>query len=514
MTPEELRALLSPVAPLRLLPVGATMADVEQALREFAEALRGQDELARAVAAEEALSELERLKVRRPAQLLEAALRLAGGDAAEMQGQAVDLTDPEPWPEPVDGAALLDELVATIRRYVVLPSEHHARAIALWVLHTHSIDAAQVTPRLAITSPTKRCGKSTLLAVLGALVRRPLPAANITPAALFRGIERYTPTLLVDEGDTFLGDRDELRGLLNAGHYKPSAWVIRTVGDDHEVRRFFVFGPVAIGLIGALPDTLADRSIRVEMRRREPGEHVEPLRLDRLPELEPLRRKAARWASDHLDALKAADPQVPDGLHDRAADNWRPLLAIADAAGGAWLERAREAARVLEQVPDGEDADVRVQLLADIRAIFDEAGAGELATRDLLGRLHDMEDRPWTNWHGRPITPEALARLLKPFDIRPSRRENWRGYRRADFEEAWRRYLPHAHGGEDDEPVRTRQDGAATAFLARSETRHQASALTGSPHADEARRDGALTGHDGFAATGEPAGEDRVVGWV
>lgn len=455
MTPEELRELLSPIAPLKLLPEGATLGDIEQALREFAALLEGRDSLARAVAEEGALKELQRLKVRRPAALLEAAL---GGkpSGVDLAGREVGLEDPEPWPDPVVGAPLLDELVTSIRRHVALPTPHHAAAVALWVAHTWVLDAFEVTPRLAITSPTKRCGKTTLLTVSGALVRRPLPSSNITSAALFRAVEAFAPTVLIDEADTFLGDRDELRGLLNAGHHRASAWVIRTVGDDHEVRRFFVFAPVAIAAIGSLPDTLTDRSIRLELLRREPGEEVQPLRLDRLADFGPLRRKLARWAVDHMDALKAADPQVPDGLHDRAADNWRPLLAIADAAGGRWPEWAREAARVLERVPDGEDADVRVQLLADLKALFDERGVDLLPTGEILKALNEMEDRPWAEWsRGQPMTAQALAKALKPFGIRPGRkgegprgdRTSVRGYHRDVFREAWARYLPGGGSG-------------------------------------------------------------------
>lgn len=468
MTPDELRDLLSPVAPLKVLGESHTSAELEQALRDFAAALDGKDALTRAVVMEGALKELDRIKVRRPAALLDAALG-AERAARLLAGREVDIGDPEPWPEPVNGAALLTELTETLRRYIIFADEHQPRAISLWVVHTHAIDAAPVTPRLGITSPVKRCGKTSLLDLLGALVRRPLPAANITMAALFRAVEAYSPTLLVDEADTFLGLQDELRGLLNAGHYRGSAWVIRTVGDDHDVRRFYVFAPVAIGLIGALPDTLADRAIRIEMRRKKPDEQVQKLRRDKLAELEPLRRKAARWAADHLDALKAADPEVPEGLHDRAADNWRPLLAIADAAGGPWPEWAREAARALEQVPDGEDADIRVQLLADLKALFDERAADMLPTETILDALHGMEDRPWAEWsRGNPMTAQALAKLLRPFGVRPgqkatgpkNRREKARGYFREALDPVWARYLPaEERGSQPVHLVHPRNDG-------------------------------------------------------
>lgn len=155
----------------------------------------------------------------------------------------------EPWPEAVDGGELLAKLAATCRRYIVLP-EHADVALALWIVFTHCVDAVSVAPILALTSPEKRCGKSTVLALLRRLVQRAMAAANISAAALFRAVEAWAPTLLIDEADTFMGATEELRGILNSGHTRDSAFVIRTVGDDHEPRRFSTWGAKAIALIG------------------------------------------------------------------------------------------------------------------------------------------------------------------------------------------------------------------------------------------------------------------------
>lgn len=266
--------------------------------------------------------------------------------AAEASGQGTVLTlsDPEPWPDPVDGVALLNAIANTFTRFLILPAGG-ADAGALWTVHTYLIDVLHCSPILAVTSPQKRCGKSTLLDVLKALVRRALGASNITAAALFRIVEMMAPTLLIDEADTFLAEREELRGIINAGHTRSSAVVVRTVGDDHEPRVFGTFCPKAIAAIGELPGTIDDRAISIRMQRRAPGEHVERLRRDRIEaELEPLRRKAARWAQDNAAGVRDADPDVPTTLHDRAADNWRVLLAIGDAARGRWPTTARKAA--------------------------------------------------------------------------------------------------------------------------------------------------------------------------
>ena len=264
----------------------------------------------------------------------------------------MQLEDPEPWADPVNGAALLDAIAATFTRYLALPA-HASTALALWVLHTYTFQAWFTSPFLAITSPVKRCGKTLLLIVLGALVPRRLFASNVTPAVLFRTIEKYGPTLLIDEADTFIRDNDELRGVLNSGHTRTTAVVIRAVGDDHDPRAFSTWCPKAIALIGRLPDTLADRAIEIAMRRRTAGERVERLRQDRIEgECADLRRQAARWAADHLadaagrrsrGAGRAARPG--GGLLAPAAGDCgscrRPLAAA-----------AREAAKAISGVDD------------------------------------------------------------------------------------------------------------------------------------------------------------------
>lgn len=365
------------------------------------------------------------------------------------QGQPLELVEPEPWPEPVEGTALLDALATALGRHVSLPPLA-AVALALWVVLTYLLDHASTNPRLAITSPQKRCGKTTLLGVLSKLVQRALAAASITPAAVFRSIEASRPSLLLDEADTFLGDNLELRGVLNSGHTRSTAFVIRTVGDGHEPRRFGTWCPMAIAAIGKLPGTLMDRSIVIAMRRRRPGEVIARLRVDRTPELDRLARMAARWAADHQAAFAEADPEVPAALNDRAADNWRPLLTIADTAGGSWPAQARAAALVLSG--DQEDDSAAVLLLADIRDLFAARATNRLPSGEMSGALVALDDRPWSEWRNcKPLTSNALARLLKPFGIVPgtirigrAESNTAKGYYRDAFEEAWDRYLPKA----------------------------------------------------------------------
>ena len=370
------------------------------------------------------------------------------GNSSGGQGRSLELPTPEPWPDEVQGEVLLDELSEAIRRYLVL-EPGSAEAVALWVVHAHCLDAFSISPRLAITSPERGCGKTTLLDVLGCLAPRPLPTSNCTAAAVFRTIEVAAPTLLIDEADTFLKGNDDLRGILNSGHRRSSAFVLRTVGEDHEPRRFGTWAATAIAMIGRLPDTLADRSISIRLRRKMATEVVAQFRSDRTSDLDRLGSMSARWAADHEEELRGADPAMPEKIVNRTADNWRPLLSIADAAGGEWPERARRIAEnIVRGAGNGEEGSVREMLLHDLREVFEGRGAESLPSEVLVDALHRLEGRPWAEWGGRPMTASALARQLKGFDIAPalmrfsSSKTPARGYRRDQFTDAFARYLP------------------------------------------------------------------------
>jgi Protein of unknown function (DUF3631)/Bifunctional DNA primase/polymerase, N-terminal/Primase C terminal 2 (PriCT-2) len=389
---------------------------------------------------------------------LVAALR--GGADDGKQGRPLVLPPTEPWPEPVDGDAVLNELTLLITRYVIM-SRTAADAIALWVLHTYLLDAAQATPRLAIKSPEKRCGKTTLLSLISKLVQRPLPASNVTPAALFRAVEAAHPTLLIDEADTFIAPgggqhtpvSDELRGIINSGHTRDMAYVVRVVGEAMEPRKFSTWAPMALAAIGRLPGTIEDRSIVASLRRRRRDEPVARLRHDRDGHIRDAARRAARWAADHAAEIGRLDPAVPLQLNDRAADNWRPLLAIADAAGGDWPERARAAAIELSaEAEAGEDGESRrTQLLADIRAAFEAKGTDQVASADLVSHLVELADRPWAECRrGKSMTQNWLANQLQPFGIKSGgvwiAGRTLRGYARVAFEDAFARYLGNTGG--------------------------------------------------------------------
>lgn len=377
-------------------------------------------------------------------------------DDESTPGSTVMLHDPKPWGEPVAGADLAGEIKDAVRRHVVL-SDAAAAAVALWVLLAHCHTPAPISPLLAVLSPTKRCGKTTLLTVIRRLVPRPLPSSNITEAALFRVIEKTRPTLLIDEADSFLGMRDEMRGILNSGHTPDLAFVLRVVGDGAEgdVRMFSTWAPKVIALIGTPPDTLLDRSIVVRLERKRTSEAVESLEFDD-ERYADLQRKAARFADDFPAAARGRPEAPVPGLNDRAQDNWRPLLSIAETIGGEWPQLARTAALLLAAGED-DDADEGVLLLADLHTLFHTPAfedAKAIKTDTILSALLGREDRPWKEygWGQKPITPQGLAKLLKPFSVKPTTvnlaGERVKGYRRDRLEAAWERYMPPSNGGE------------------------------------------------------------------
>ena len=214
-------------------------------------------------------SEAKKLDVR--AKFLDDAVSAARGNGKADGG--LDLFEPEPWDKTIDGNDLLDRMVAAIREYVIAP-EHVAEVAELWVVHAHVFDLWQVTPRLAISAPTMRSGKSLMKDVLGCLVPRAIETENLSAAVMFRAVDKYRPTMLVDEVDTFLHDNDELRGILNSG-YRKGGQALRCEGDNYDIKAFKTFAPVVIVGIGKLPNTLADRSIHAELQRKNPTKKQE-----------------------------------------------------------------------------------------------------------------------------------------------------------------------------------------------------------------------------------------------
>jgi len=350
-----------------------------------------------------------------------------------------------PAAEPVDGAKILDSIFKDITKRVILPTGA-AEAVTLWILLTYCYKAFNVLPLLGITSPTKRCGKTTLIEILQGLVSKGLSASSITPAAVFRTVEKCSPTLLIDEADTFLKNNDELRGIINCGHTRGSAFVIRVEGDNHEPVKFSTWGPKAIGMIGTLPDTLKDRAILIQLSRKMPGEKIIKTGLDFVGHSAGIRSMCRRWADDNLARLKSILVAVPGSGNDRADDNWQSLFVIAHAIGGNWPGKVKKS---MQQIVSGlvDDGTNGSKLLSDIQGVFEEHSAVRIFSSDLVEQLQALSDSPWSDWNkGRGLSTNGLARLLKPFRVTSKTiriGENLaKGYTLESFKDTFKRYIP------------------------------------------------------------------------
>ena len=378
-------------------------------------------------------------------------IALAQPRAPKVPTEALSLPDGEiiDWAMAAEnGAQLLDDVVAFILRYVALPDKQ-ADAAALWVIHSHALDAFDATPYLAITSAEKRSGKTRLLEVLELLVARPWLTGRVTTAVLARKVDKECPTLLLDESDSaFKAGKvyaEELRGILNTGHRRGGKASV-CVGQG-AFRDFSTFCAKAIAGIGKLPDTVADRSITLHLKRRAPHEHVERFRArDARAAAAPLLVGLAQWAAGSVSILREARPDIPSELDDRAADSWEPLLAIAELVGGNWQHRARKAAVAISAGEAREDDSLGVQLLADIADVIGDCD--KITTSELLNGLRAIGTAPWRVFgqKEKPLDARRLAALLRPYGIKPITfrvcKSTPKGYERHAFEDAWARYTP------------------------------------------------------------------------
>ena len=352
-----------------------------------------------------------------------------------------------------EGAALLEDLRKFLSRFIAYPSDHALIAHVMWIAHTHLMDAWESTPRIAFLSPEPASGKTRSMEVSELLVPNPVAAMNVTPAYLFRktGSEDGPPTILFDEIDTVFGpkakEHEEIRALLNSGHRRGAVagrCVVR--GKIIETEEISSYAAVALAGLGWLPDTILSRSIIIRMRRRAPDERVEAFRRRvHAPQGESLCRRLAGWATTILGEATEARPEMPAGVEDRNADMWEPLFAVADIAGGDWPKLAREAAKALVAVAREIEPSLNIRLLADLRTIFKDEEA--LTTKTILAELYLIEDAPWNDLKGKPLSDSQLARRLNQYGVRSKtlRLHDARfakGYVRADLQDVWRRYLP------------------------------------------------------------------------
>ncbi len=327
----------------------------------------------------------------------------------------------EPWPEAVSGVELIGELKATFKRHMVMTAEQ-ALTSGLWVLHTHTIDVAEISPFLLAKSPEPRCGKTTLMKILKYLAAEALLASAVSAASVYRIVDAFHPTLLCDEGDTYLKNDEAIRGIFNSGHDREGAYKLITVevAKGFEAREFSTWSAKAIGMIGDPPETIEERSIPIKLRRKKRSESITKLR-GHVQEIKNLGRKCARWAADNIEALRGRDATVPQAItSDRACDNWRVLLVLADVISPEIGVEARKAAVVIEEAGiQTEPSSKGKRLLADVRTVFKNRGDPDaLLIGDLINGILDLEESPWLRYdYGKQISQEQFGKLLHGYDV-------------------------------------------------------------------------------------------------
>ena len=376
-------------------------------------------------------------------------------EAAKPPPPPSDPRDAGPAQSVDPGYTVLDLICQRVELYLVFSSPHEYVAYTLWTTYTHVYEFYQHAPRLVITSPISGCGKSRALRVLDRLVVRPKMSDNFTTATLYDSANDRR-TLLVDEADNLDFDtRGSLRAVFNSG-YEKGGMFPRGVGKQRrEYRTFVPLAMASIGVLtppGTLPPPLMRRSIILLMQKRRPKRRFVT---GNTPDLDALyRHLASIWAPG---VILNPDPKLPDELlraDPSVADNWRPLISVADACLPAWGTLAREAAVFFAL--SGRHEDPIVVLLRDIRTVFDMLSVDRITIKALVTALHEMEDGRWSEFCGvqRNRTPHKLREselraMLRPLGI--VTRSVWpgkgkpgdhsgKGYYRSDFEAAWRAY--------------------------------------------------------------------------
>lgn len=370
-----------------------------------------------------------------------------------MNASLIELEHEDLAPE---GAELLNDVRGFVKRFCVFRNDECLTAVTLWAALTHMVEHFHTTPRLVVVSPEYGSGKTRVLEVLHLLTVQAMLCLSPSSATIFRKLAKEMLTLLIDESDTIFTKRgkddanEDLRGLLNAG-YRRGSTIPRCVGPKHDVIDFPVFCPVAMAGIGDLPDTIMSRAVIIRMQRRAPHEKVDSFRLREHEAVgHELRDRIATWAASVGAKAGAAWPKLPEGVVDRAAEIWEPLIAVADAAGGEWPKLARAACVSLCRVSQERRASLGVRLLTDLRTVFADADA--LHTETIIERLCNGEaygldaDAPWSELHGKAIGVRTLASMLKRYGIEPTKvtiaGRSLQGYRRdRGLWDAWTRYL-------------------------------------------------------------------------
>jgi len=352
----------------------------------------------------------------------------------------------DPWPEPVEGGQLLQEIFGQLQRFVIV-DENGYTVICLHVVLAYCWELFFKLPILRLKSPVKRCGKSTVLDVIERLVIRPLLTVSLSPAGLYRIIEAYHPYAMIDEADSFGEENDELRIIVNGG-FERGRPAIRVNKETLEPEFFDTFGCKVLASIGPLHETIEDRSIIIDMKRKAPGVEVEELCDVDQEQFFDLRRKIWRWVLDNRDQIQTIKLSRPKALVDRVWNKWRPLLSIAHIIGGIWPAQCLKAAHAISVASD-EERSIAFEVLIRIRTLFGERLVAFLPSDELVEYLNCDKEAPWADWKkgdNKGITVEKLSRILKTFKIKSHKvqidNKRCHGYRLEDFKETFESYFP------------------------------------------------------------------------
>jgi hypothetical protein len=410
-------------------------------------------------------------------------------------------------------AELLDDIKEFLARFVVYPSQYELTAHVLWIAHAWLMDCWESTPRIAFLSPEPSSGKSRALEVTEPLVPRPVHSVNTSPAYLFRKVSDSAgpPTILYDEIDTVFGpkakDNEDIRGMLNAGHRK-GATAGRCVVRGKEVftEELPAYCAVALAGLDDLPDTIMTRSVVVRMRRRAGDEQIEPWRPRRIrPEAQRLHTRLAKWSSAAKDVLVDDFwPEMPNGVDDRDADVWEALVAVADLAGDKWAKIARVSAVTLVAAAKKRPPTIGVLLLRDIKKVFDGSDDDKLPTEDILKGLASVPEAPWSTIRkGEPIDDRGLASRLRKYGITSKAHRVgeavFKGYSRAQFTDAWKRYVNQLIDDEDGNGDSPPEDEASvTTVTAVTEPDTHLPLVTGVTDVTDPRQTNGVTHHGRF----------------
>ena len=344
-------------------------------------------------------------------------------------------------------AEILDLISAKFKEHVKFQDESDADALALWVAMTYVMEHLEIAPMIYVTSPEPMCGKSTLMKLLKVFCHRAEMVSKITPAAIYRLIERDQPTLVFDEADRFLCGNNELNGIINAGHARFEATVIinkKLPDGNYEPIEFPVWCAKAIAGIGKQDDTLTSRSVVIALRRKLISESVKPIRFNLYREYQFVRKSFAAWAANFEPISEQEMEPFLKANTDRGTDNWLALGIIAKRINPEWVKRVQAALDTIEERQSGGLQSAGVQLLSDVRDVVSESNCPEWSSTDLYNAVVHNDENDWSAFnHGRPITKKKFTQMLGDFGVKPTKRSNANVFYVADLEDAFERYLTH-----------------------------------------------------------------------